>query len=99
MSSHLAIGALVALIAILVFNAVATLAIVRTGHYQREQKRYQIALIWLAPFVGAWLCLHVLADTRRNARPATQNNPTGETMPGTWWGGSRDAGTGAGSGD
>jgi hypothetical protein len=53
----LAVGAFVALIVIMA-NAMATVALIRTSGLTRFQKIAQGVIVWMLPIVGAFLVLH-----------------------------------------
>lgn len=59
--------ALVLLVAILIGNIVATVAVARSRVFERAQKHAQLYLIWLLPVIGAGTVLHfTLGSKERN---------------------------------
>lgn len=46
---------LIALIALAAVNAAVSIAIIRSGYYERRQLIAQVAIIWLIPMMGAVL--------------------------------------------
>ncbi len=51
---------------IVLINTVVTIAVVRSTAYERSQKLFQLALIWLLPVVGAALSWYVLREEARS---------------------------------
>ena len=49
---------------LLFFQAYATIRLVRSKSFTREQKLRQLLFIWLVPFVGAAVTLAVLATDK-----------------------------------
>lgn len=64
----LAVGAFVALIVIMA-NAMATVALIRTSGLTRFQKIAQGVIVWMLPIVGASLILHLIGQSDRAAIP------------------------------
>jgi hypothetical protein len=52
----------VAAVALLLINLMATVSLYRTRQLSRGQKIAQGAFVWCLPFVGASLVMHLLAD-------------------------------------
>jgi hypothetical protein len=65
----IAFCALVALIIVVVVNLMASVALVRTSGLTRFQKVAQGVIVWLLPFVGAFLVLHLIGQSDRAAIP------------------------------
>ncbi|HJQ97667.1 MAG TPA: hypothetical protein VJ826_05085 [Candidatus Polarisedimenticolaceae bacterium] len=57
----------VVVVALLLINVVATVALYRTLQLSRRRKAAQGAFAWCIPFVGASLVLHLLADSDPDA--------------------------------
>ena len=55
-------------IVLVVLNAAAMHAVLRSREFDRKQKTYQIVFIWLVPVLGATLCLS-MAREPHPARP------------------------------
>jgi hypothetical protein len=64
----IAFCALVALIVVVV-NLMASVALVRTSGLTRFQKVAQGVIVWLLPFVGAFLVLHLIGQSDQAAIP------------------------------
>ena len=64
----LAAGAFVALMLVLA-NLMATVALIRTSGLTRFQKIAQGVVVWLLPFLGAFLVLHLIGQSDRAAIP------------------------------
>jgi hypothetical protein len=62
-----AVGAFVALV--VVANLMATVALVRTSGLTRFQKVAQGVIVWMLPFLGAFLVLHLIGQSDRAAIP------------------------------
>ena len=62
------VGVFVGLIALLL-NLMATVSLVRTSALTRFQKIAQAIIVWLLPFIGAWLVLHLIGQSDRAAIP------------------------------
>jgi NADH:ubiquinone oxidoreductase subunit K len=62
-------------------NGVATLLVCRSAIYAREQKKYQVILIWAVPIFGALLCLLVLYYTFRRATPTRRSESNRNAIP------------------
>jgi hypothetical protein len=69
-----AVGAFVALI-VLAANLMATVALIRTGALTRFQKVAQCVIVWMLPFVGAFLVLHLIGQSDRDAIPEWLPDP------------------------
>ena len=64
----IAVGAFVALI-VFAANLMATVALVRTSGLTQFQKVAQGVIVWVLPFVGAFLVLHLIGQSDRAAIP------------------------------
>jgi uncharacterized membrane protein YgcG len=64
----IAFGAFVLAIAVLA-NLMATVALIRTSGLTRFQKVAQGVIVWVFPFVGALLVLHLIGQSDRAAIP------------------------------
>jgi hypothetical protein len=62
----IAFVAVVAL-AVLLSDLLATVSLIRTDQLNRFQKIAQVIIVWLVPFVGAWLVLHLIGQSDRKA--------------------------------
>ena len=62
---------LVVLAAFLWLNGAASYHLVRSPMYERQQKLWQLLIIWLVPFVGAVVVLTVMAGGPRQPEPQT----------------------------
>jgi hypothetical protein len=63
-----AVGAFVALV-VVVANLMATVALIRTSGLTRFQKVAQGVIVWMLPFLGAFLVLHLIGQSDRAAIP------------------------------
>jgi hypothetical protein len=63
-----AVGAFVALV-VVVANLMATVALIRTSGLTRFQKVAQAVIVWVLPFLGAFLVLHLIGQSDREAIP------------------------------
>lgn len=72
--------ALVVLVAL--FNAVASILVLRAKYFSGAQKRNQLILIWLVPVVGSLLCLLVMRETNRTAKPSSKSSTPTASNPG-----------------
>jgi hypothetical protein len=70
----IAVGAFVSL-AVILANLMATIALARTCALTRFQKVAQGVLVWLLPFIGAFLVLHLIGQTDKDAIPEWIPNP------------------------
>ena len=70
----IAVGALVLAIVVLA-NLMATVALLRTDSLTRFQKIAQAIIVWIAPFIGAFLVLHLIGRSDRAAIPEWIPNP------------------------
>jgi hypothetical protein len=59
-------------LAVLVFQVIATLRVSRDPGSSPEQKRMQLRLIWMLPLVGAALVMAVLPPTPRASEGASR---------------------------
>jgi hypothetical protein len=64
----IAVGGFVALI-VVVLNLMATVSLIRTSSLTRIQKIAQAIIVWMVPFVGALLVLHLIGQSDRAAIP------------------------------
>jgi hypothetical protein len=64
----IAVGAFVLAIAVLA-NLMATVALVRTDSLTRFQKIAQAVIVWMLPFIGAFLVLHLIGQSDRAVIP------------------------------
>jgi hypothetical protein len=64
----IAVGGFVALI-VVVLNLMATVSLIRTSSLTRFQKIAQAIVVWMVPFVGALLVLHLIGQSDRAAIP------------------------------
>src|ERR1700720_3551618 len=71
----IAIGAFVALI-VVVANLMAIVALIRTSGLTRFQKIAQGVIVWMLPFIGAFLVLHLIGQSDRAAIPEWMPNPS-----------------------
>ena len=60
---------LLVLVVWLYVNVAASWALARAASVSRQRKLAQALLVWLIPFLGAWLVLHLLADAEPEAIP------------------------------
>jgi hypothetical protein len=51
------------------FDVVATISLIRTNQLTRFQKIAQTVIVWSVPFIGAWLVLHLIAQSDRIVIP------------------------------
>jgi hypothetical protein len=51
------------------FDVVATISLIRTDQLTRFQKIAQTVIVWSVPFIGAWLVLHLIAQSDRTIIP------------------------------
>jgi hypothetical protein len=70
----IAVGAFVALIAALT-NLMATAALIRTDSLTRFQKIAQGVIVWILPFIGSFLVLHLIGQSDRAAIPEWISDP------------------------
>ena len=73
---------LVPIIIVAVLNLVTSILVLRAKIFKREEKRYQFFLVWLLPLVGSLLCLFVMRETFRAAKPSSKTNAPTESPPG-----------------
>lgn len=64
MTEHTAM--LLALLALTLINAAVTVAVARSGYYERRQLLAQAAIVWLIPVIGA-LIVGVFLRTQRES--------------------------------
>jgi hypothetical protein len=64
----IAVGGFVVLI-VVVLNLMATVSLIRTNGLTRFQKVAQGVIVWMLPFVGAFLVLHLIGQSDRAAIP------------------------------
>jgi hypothetical protein len=64
----IAVGGFVVLI-IAVLNLMATVSLIRTSGLTRFQKVAQGVIVWMLPFLGAFLVLHLIGQSDRAAIP------------------------------
>ena len=64
----IALGALVAFV-VVAANLMATVALIRTAELTQFQKVAQGIIVWVLPFVGAFLVLHLIGQSDREAIP------------------------------
>jgi hypothetical protein len=64
----IAIGVIVGLI-VVAANLTATVALIRTSALTRFQKVAQGVIVWVLPFVGSFLVLHLIGQSDREAIP------------------------------
>lgn len=64
----IAVGGFVVLI-VVVLNLMATISLIRTNGLTRFQKIAQGVVVWMLPFVGAFLVLHLIGQSDRAAIP------------------------------
>jgi len=64
----IAVGAVAGLVLVAV-NLMATVALVRTNGLTRFQKVAQGVIVWVLPFLGAFLVLHLIGQSDRAAIP------------------------------
>ena len=64
----IAVGAFLTLIVVLA-NLMATMALIRTDSLTRFQKIAQAIIVWMLPFIGAFLLLHLIGQSDRAAIP------------------------------
>ena len=65
----------VVLAALLWLNAAASYHLARSQIYGRQQKFWQLLIVWLVPFLGAVVVLTIMAGS--GTRPDPQTAPTG----------------------
>ena len=59
--------AAIVVLAALLLNVMATVSLYRTTQLSHRQKVAQAALVWLIPFIAAWLVLRLLAESDPDA--------------------------------
>jgi hypothetical protein len=64
----IAVGGFVVLI-VVVLNLMVTVSLIRTNGLTRFQKVAQGVIVWMLPFVGAFLVLHLIGQSDRAAIP------------------------------
>ena len=64
----IAVGAFLTLMVVLA-NLMATMALIRTDSLTRFQKIAQAIIVWMLPFIGAFLVLHLIGQSDRAAIP------------------------------
>ena len=64
----IAVGAFLTLMVVLA-NLMATMALIRTDSLTRFQKIAQAIIVWMLPFIGAFLLLHLIGQSDRAAIP------------------------------
>jgi hypothetical protein len=64
----IAVGGFVVLI-VVVLNLMATVSLIRANGLTRFQKGAQGVIVWMLPFVGAFLVLHLIGQSDRAAIP------------------------------
>jgi hypothetical protein len=62
---------LLAIAAVVVFQAWLTRRVWKSELYERKQKIWQAQLIWLLPVIGAGLVFSILQEDRKAERDAT----------------------------
>jgi hypothetical protein len=62
---------LLAIAAVIVFQAWLTRRVWKSELYERKQKIWQAQLIWLLPVIGAGLVFSILQEDRKAERDAT----------------------------
>jgi hypothetical protein len=62
------VGVFVGLV-VLLLNLMATVSLIRTSALTRFQKIAQAIIVWLLPFIGAWLVLHLIGQSDRAVIP------------------------------
>ena len=62
------VGVFVGLV-VLLLNLMATVSLIRTSALTRFQKIAQAIIVWLLPFIGAWLVLHLIGQSDQAAIP------------------------------
>jgi hypothetical protein len=62
------VGSFVAL-AVVLANVMATVALIRTSGLTRFQKVAQGVIVWVLPFMGGFLVLHLIGQSDREAIP------------------------------
>lgn len=62
------VGGFIALV-VVVLNLMATVSLIRTSGLTRFQKVTQAAIVWVVPFIGAFLVLHLIGQSDRAAIP------------------------------
>jgi hypothetical protein len=69
-----AVGIIVALL-VVAANLLATVALFRTSGLTRFQKVAQGVIVWMLPFIGAFLVLHLIGQSDRVAIPVWIPDP------------------------
>jgi hypothetical protein len=59
----------VAALIVVIANLMATVALIRTSGLTRFQKVAQGVIVWMLPFVGAFLVLHLIGQSDRASIP------------------------------
>jgi hypothetical protein len=72
--AFVAVGAFVVLI-VVVANLLATVALIRTSGLTRFQKVAQGVIVWVLPFIGAFLVLHLIGQSDQASIPSWIPNP------------------------
>lgn len=62
----------IVLAALLWLNGAASYHLLRSPIYERQQKLWQLLIIWLVPFVGAVVVLTVMAGGPKQPEPQTE---------------------------
>lgn len=52
---------------LVMLNLAATRVVLRSGGFSPSQRRWQLALIWLVPIIGAVVCVHLAKTDARDA--------------------------------
>ena len=64
------------LIALIIYQAYATVLVMKSEHFDDTQKLRQVIFIWLIPFVGAILVRIALNAAEREPKPADRTAET-----------------------
>ncbi len=85
---------------VLCLNLYASVKLLRSGLYDRQQKRTQGVLIWLVPLFGSILVLVVMSGQQTRSGPAkpTRSDEDGYSLKYSGWGPGADGRT-RGGGD
>lgn len=61
---------------LVMLNLAATRVVLRSGGFSPAQQRWQLALIWLVPIIGAVVCVHLAkTDAREVGLVLSQHDP------------------------
>ena len=73
---------------VLCLNLYASVKLLRSGLYDRQQKRIQGVLIWFVPLFGSLLVLVVMSGQQTRSRPAqpTRSDEDGYSLKYSGWG-------------